>query len=665
MATLAEPTTWQWWRPPGTDPDRSEENSYLQVRISADPDWRAIAVTCPDSWAVWLADEFVDAGRIPTIGDHWYHDVVELPERAGPAELTLVLLNPAACTFRCDPHPWRVSIAVRVGDSWQPLGPDRVRVGPDPCYVSGPAVEFVSPQLGRSFRCDLRAPVPDLAPAVPTDPPVDLPRPRPRPMALGETTAQLTAIGEVTDVPPSGTPAEQMQAASLRTRSVTPTSELTVAVDPRADAAVVFADLGEVVAGHVELELECAAPVRVDLGSRNFAARIEFPAGRTRFTHRLQRIAGRHLQLHLVTEAPEVRIGRILVHRRGFPLPPYEGQTSDPQLRAIAEACDRTLRLCAQEHYEDTPWREQSLYGLDARVQAAVGLAAYGQTRLPRFSQELLGANRRPDGLLRMTSPSAIDRTIPSFALHWIASIHEVFAVAPDLDHLARCWPSVESVLELFVSWQVDGLPLVRPAEDLWHFYDWTPTLSDQLEICDEGRWDAPLALLLANAADHAGQFADALGRTDGDRWRRVAAEVDQAAAERFGAEDGLVTYACPCHGRGYPPAPQQYDSFTVALAALTPREPWRGRADRLRGLLADPARDRGTLVQSYFRHRALLADPDHTDLVRAEILERWAPQLLPGATTWEVDEGAAAFDRAGSLSHAWAAAPLAVLPLL
>lgn len=712
MSTLAEATTWQWWHPSGPEADRPAENDWLRVRLVADPDWEAVAICCPDAWALWVDEEFIDAGRIPTVGEHWYHDVVELPspelpspelpspephspeppgatEHAANRQLRLTLLNAAARTSRCDPHPWRVALAARVGQQWRAISPDRIQVGPDPQYVSGSSVEWVSPQLGHSFRCDLRDDDEVLGKAVPAPAPVAAPRARPRPVGLGRVVGRFTVVGDVTAVPDAPTPALQMQGASLRTRSITPTEELVAAVDPDGCGAVAIADLGEVVAGHVELELECDAPVRVDLGwgehlddlrvrtavgPRNFAARIEFPAGRTRFTHRLQRIAGRHLQLHLTTEADHVRIRHLVLHRRGHRLPDTRIGHTDPRLHAIGQACDRTLRLCAQEHYEDTPWREQSLYGLDARVQTAIGLAAYGPTatdqasaavELSRFSQELLGANRRPDGLLRMTSPSAVDRTIPSFALHWICSVHELCSAAPDLDHLARCWPSVESVLEAFSSSRVDGLPLVRPAEDLWHFYDWTPTLDGRLEICEAGRWDAPLAVLFATAAEYAGGFADALGRGDGDRWRALAAEVDAAAVAMFAADGVPVSYACPCHGRAYPGAPEQQDSFTVALAALAPGQPWRDRAAGLRAWLADPTNDPGTLVQSYFRYRALLADPGHTDLVRAEVLQRWAPQTAPGATTWEVSEGAVAFDRAGSLSHAWAAAPLAFLPLL
>ena len=66
------------------------------------------------------------------------------------------------------------------------------------------------------------------------------------------------------------------------------------------------------------------------------------------------------------------------------------------------------------------------------------------------------------------------------------------------------------------------------------------------------------------------------------------------------------------------------------------------------------------TLSYSLFKYEALLQDPANTDAVFREIARRWGSMLFQGATTfWEVDEGAPAFDRAGSLCHGWSAIPL------
>ena len=53
------------------------------------------------------------------------------------------------------------------------------------------------------------------------------------------------------------------------------------------------------------------------------------------------------------------------------------------------------------------------------------------------------------------------------------------------------------------------------------------------------------------------------------------------------------------------------------------------------------------------------MQDPAYAEKVFDEIAERWGRMLYANATTfWEVDEGAEAFDRAGSLCHGWSAIP-------
>ena len=47
-------------------------------------------------------------------------------------------------------------------------------------------------------------------------------------------------------------------------------------------------------------------------------------------------------------------------------------------------------------------------------------------------------------------------------------------------------------------------------------------------------------------------------------------------------------------------------------------------------------------------------------DWVKADILNIWGGMLRKGATSfWETEEGAKAFDNAGSLCHGWSAVPL------
>ena len=103
-----------------------------------------------------------------------------------------------------------------------------------------------------------------------------------------------------------------------------------------------------------------------------------------------------------------------------------------------------------------------------------------------------------------------------------------------------------------------------------------------------------------------------------------------------------------------------QYAELVQALALYTGACPER-RAKRLcehlwRGDLAPV-----TLSYSVFKYEALLMrQPSRTADVFREIGVRWGRMLAQGASAfWETDDGADAFDGAGSLCHGWSAIPL------
>ncbi len=69
---------------------------------------------------------------------------------------------------------------------------------------------------------------------------------------------------------------------------------------------------------------------------------------------------------------------------------PYEKtgsfECSDPMLNRIWELGWRTLRVCSEDSYTDTPFRERGLYAGDALPEYAISLAAAGDSRLMKKS---------------------------------------------------------------------------------------------------------------------------------------------------------------------------------------------------------------------------------------------------------------------------------------
>ena len=68
--------------------------------------------------------------------------------------------------------------------------------------------------------------------------------------------------------------------------------------------------------------------------------------------------------------------------------------------KMIWETGRKTLELCMHEHYEDCPWREQSQYGMDSRVQVLCGYYAFGEYDFPRETFRMMSHALKEDGFL-------------------------------------------------------------------------------------------------------------------------------------------------------------------------------------------------------------------------------------------------------------------------
>lgn len=87
----------------------------------------------------------------------------------------------------------------------------------------------------------------------------------------------------------------------------------------------------------------------------------------------------------------------------------------------LRDAALRTLELCRHEHYEDSPWREQSLYAYDSRLQALYGYYAFGDYRFPHVSFDILAHTLDEDGFLSLVAPGAVLLIFLSLPLHgWL-----------------------------------------------------------------------------------------------------------------------------------------------------------------------------------------------------------------------------------------------------
>lgn len=154
----------------------------------------------------------------------------------------------------------------------------------------------------------------------------------------------------------------------------------------------------------------------------------------------------RYLQINVHGHQQSVKINKVRVYHQVYPFD-RSGQfsCSDPLLNKIWEMGWRTLQVCAEDSYTDTPFRERGLYAGDMLPQMAVTLAGSGDLRLVKRS-------------LNLFQDMYADLFYPNTAKH------------PDEIDLLEDYPllSLEAL-----SWYVDRTGDLEFAEKLWPNYEY------------------------------------------------------------------------------------------------------------------------------------------------------------------------------------------------
>ena len=425
------------------------------------------------------------------------------------------------------------------------------------------------------------------------------------------------------------------------------------------DGGVYFVvDLGREIAGHFSMDIDAPEGTTIDIGygehlddlrvrssvgHRNFANRYT-ACGKDSFVCYFRRFAGRYLQIHITNMTGDVKIENLGLIPVDYPLArKAEFSCSDYLFEKLyAVSCD-TLKLCMHEHYEDCPWREQSLYAYDSLVQMLCGYYAFGEYDFAKASLTLLSDNKRCKGFLHLTAPGESGRTIPSFCLAFILSLEKYVLYSGDL---AFGEEKLKTCRDILSSFEIkDGLVVNDPDEIYWHFFEWTPVLEEMDHAIRADACTNFYYVLACRAYDRLCAYLGVEGcGIDTDTIVKTAHNTF------FDKKDRLYKTVLES---------DLYHEFTQSLAFLA------GATNDdyiLDCLISQDARlIPATLSTSIFKYDALMTQREkYIDRVTDEIARVWGDMLFSGATSlWETSDGADAFDKAGSLCHAWSAVPV------
>ena len=436
-------------------------------------------------------------------------------------------------------------------------------------------------------------------------------------------------------------------------------------------------DLGAETAGFLDFDITVSEDTDMEVGYgehlvdgrcrtsiRDFTADFKLKAGRNEFLNTFRRFGCRYLQFFIHTN--KVRIDYAGLRPTEYPVNIKKPKLSNLLRNTIYEVCENTLLQCMHEHYEDCPWREQSLYTMDSRNQMLCGYYAFKEYAFPRACLDLISQGMRADGILSLCYPAGSDFPIPSFSLMYFVQMREYIDHSRDKSLAKEVYPTLRGLMKTFTDKIGDnGLCDNFKNSDvgaIWNFYEWSHTMSGG-DGNAKTSYEAPLNADLSLALQNLAAICAYIGKDeDGMRYAETAAKLNKAIAEKFyNKETKLFNTFDDKHF-------DEYSVLTNALCLLCGAAEDVDKTVILQILEQNGGRIDGiriipnTLSMNSFRFDALLKTDakKYRDVILNEIDRDYLYMLRAGATSfWETIVGDFDFGYAGSLCHGWSALPI------
>ncbi len=446
------------------------------------------------------------------------------------------------------------------------------------------------------------------------------------------------------------------------------------------DGWTLIYDLGAEYVGFLEFELDAPAGtvidaahgehlddghVRYECFGRNFADRFHCRGGRNYFTLPFRRLGARYLEFHIIAPARTDRVEFRLAGLRTWEVErpePVAFTASENRLTALRRQAIRTLELCMHEHYEDCPWREQALYTYDSRNQMLYGYYLWGNWDYAAAALDLLATAVRPDGHLRLCSPTRMTLVIPVFSTVWALEMAEHYLYSGDDSVWRRHRDQVQFVAAKLLEERdaATGLTVARDP-DYWNFFEWAPGLNGH--GATPGTVNALYNLYVANMLEAIARMCAWSGDdVSGAPYLRRATALRQTVEARF-YDEASGFYATESGGAAGSRLP--FNEHTQAMMLRSGAVPPARRTRLIRRLTA-PGNGLTPITLSAMPYlaEALLLNNDCGEAARSFVRRKLETDYFPmldgeSSTLWETVKGGDDFVYAGSLCHGWSSLPV------
>jgi alpha-L-rhamnosidase len=395
---------------------------------------------------------------------------------------------------------------------------------------------------------------------------------------------------------------------------------------PTAGMTRLCCDMGGIVSGFVEFEIEAPAGTVLDLSYTEdpltgSISMDQMRAG-TRYIAR-----GEHDRFQ-VFDSNGFRYAYLLLHNTSGPatlkhfavlenLYPWQGdakfECNDADLNRIYQAGLRTVQLTSHDAFIDCPTREQRAWVGDSVVHQMVHLATNSDWRLA-WHYLTLANSPRADGILPMSVVGDLEAsgsyTLPDWSLHWVHGVYNAYRFGGDHAVVRRLMPTIERILAWYEPYQTAKGVLKDVVE--WNLVDWSSVSTEDTS--------SVLTALWARGLREFGEMAAWLDDRGRQQWADRLYERIKNGFEIFWDEQrgSYIDHIVADTPR---PEMNQIAGALAIVSDLAPRERWQ----RIIDVITDPDR---VVVRSWM-----------SDGSGGQSMEKWQQQVREGRYTidWDV----------------------------